>query len=131
MPLREEVIIRGTNRPNEYPTDRDAGTLHFAGLRDGEVVCCATFVLTEWFREPAYQLRGMATAPALQGTGIGSKTLLAAEEHILLNTDVRQLWCNARTGAVPFYKRLGWSALSEPFDIPNVGPHVKMCKRLY
>ena len=41
-----------------------------------------------------------------------------------------QLWCNARTPAVGFYQRMGWAVVSDVFEIPTAGPHVRMTKRL-
>jgi len=130
LPLREAVIIAGTGRAPEFRGDRDATTFHFGAFADGANVCCGTFMLNEWFGEPAYQLRGMATAPALRGKGIGAAMLDAAERHIATHTPVRQLWCSARTGAVAFYQKCGWSVVSDVYDVPNVGPHRKMCKRI-
>jgi len=42
----------------------------------------------------------------------------------------RLLWCNARVPAVGFYESLGWRVVSERFEIPTAGPHVKMVRRL-
>ncbi|MBM3289334.1 MAG: GNAT family N-acetyltransferase [Candidatus Hydrogenedentes bacterium] len=130
LPLREAVIIAGTGRPAEFPGDRDAATVHFGAFLDGANVCCGTFMLNEWFGEPAYQLRGMATRPDLRGRGAGAAMLVAAERHIAAHTPVRQLWCSARIGAVAFYQKCGWSVVSEVYEVPNVGPHRKMCKRI-
>ncbi len=130
LPLREDVIIRGTNRAAEFPGDRLVSTIHFGAFLDSQNVACGTFMLNEWFGEPAYQLRGMATDPAFRGRGFGVELLAAAESHIRLSSAVRQLWCSARKPAVGFYLKLGWSIASEPYDVVNIGPHVKMCKRL-
>lgn len=130
LPLREAVIIKGTGRPSEFPGDRDVETIHFGAFADEENVCCGTFLLTDWFGEPAYQLRGMATAPELRGGGIGAAMLAAAERYIADNTPVRQLWCSARIGAVAFYQKAGWSIISDVYEVPNVGPHRKMCRRI-
>jgi predicted GNAT family N-acyltransferase len=40
------------------------------------------------------------------------------------------LWCNARTPAVRFYQKQGWTPVGEEFDVPLAGPHVRMFKRL-
>lgn len=128
--LREAVIIRGTHRPREFPGDRDSTTHHFGAFDGGQNVACATLLLTEWHGTPAYQLRGMATAPDYQNQGIGAALLDFSERHILEHTPVRQLWCNARTTAVSFYERNGWSRASDVFDVPDVGEHRKLCKRL-
>lgn len=130
LSLREAVIIAGTNRPSEFPGDRDGETIHFGAFAGEKNVCCGTFLLTDWFGEPAYQLRGMATAPELRGKGIGAAMLAAAERYIAENTPVRQLWCSARLGAVAFYQKLGWSVISDIYEVPNVGPHRKMCRRI-
>ncbi|MCC6795141.1 MAG: GNAT family N-acetyltransferase [Candidatus Hydrogenedentes bacterium] len=130
LPLREAVIIAGTNRPSEYPGDRDQATFHIGGFVGGENVCCGTFLLTDWFGETAYQLRGMATREDVRGEGIGVALLAATERFILADTPVRQLWCSARVSAVGFYQRIGWSVVSDVYDVPNVGPHRKMCRRI-
>jgi hypothetical protein len=42
------------------------------------------------------------------------------------------LWCNARRTipAAGFYQKQGWTIVSDIFEIPTAGPHVKMSKRL-
>jgi predicted GNAT family N-acyltransferase len=130
LDLREALIIRGTQRPREYPGDRLQSTLHFGAFAGQTNVCCASFFLNEWFGEPAYQLRGMATDHAFQRRNMGANLLASAESWIRKRTKVRQLWCSARIPAVGFYHAQGWSTVSEPYDVPNIGPHSKMCKRL-
>lgn len=130
LPLREAVLIRGTGRPSQFPNDTDAATLHFGAFLRGTNVCCATFLPSEWDGCPAYQLRGMATEPAFRGMGIGTRLLAFAEEYLRTHSNRRTLWCNARSQAVPFYKKLGWALVSDEFEVPKVGPHFKMQKRL-
>ncbi|MDO7743693.1 MAG: GNAT family N-acetyltransferase, partial [Pedobacter sp.] len=36
------------------------------------------------------------------------------------------IWCNARSTAAGFYKKLGFKMISEEFEIPGVGPHFNM-----
>jgi GNAT superfamily N-acetyltransferase len=71
----------------------------------------------------------MAVAPGHQERGIGSKLLLVVDNTVAATT-ITQLWCNARTPAAPFYQKHGWQIVSEPFDIPTAGPHVKMLKMI-
>ena len=85
---------------------------------------------SDWKGEPAWQLRGMATAPGHQRRGLGRRVLEYLEADIRAEGAFRLLWCNARVPAVNFYWRMGWSATSDPFDIPTAGPHVRMVKRL-
>lgn len=125
--LRNLVIIQGTDRDTPYfDGDRDQTTRHFGAFRDGEVIGCLSFMLNEWQGRPAWQLRGMATHPSLQGTGIGWALLDAAVRQIRDESGVRLLWCNARSAAVGFYQKMGWKVVSNEFIIPAVGPHNKM-----
>ncbi len=36
------------------------------------------------------------------------------------------LWCNARLPALPLYRRAGFAEAGEPWDDPELGPHVVM-----
>src|SRR6185437_7741626 len=117
--LRHAVLRKGLPRETAmFAGDEDASSRHFVAEGDGVVVGCVTLHLNEWAHEPAWQLRGMAVAETHQGRGIGSKLLMAVEQSI------------ARTPAALFYGRHGWQVVSEEFEIPTAGPHVKMMKRL-
>jgi GNAT superfamily N-acetyltransferase len=118
---RSEAIFKG----DELPTSH-----HFAAFADGKCVGCATFHLNEWEGKPAYQLRGMATAAEFRSGGIGTALLELAEKNLRQAGPIRQLWCNARTPALNFYKRQGWKVVSEEFFIPTAGPHFRMTKVL-
>jgi ribosomal protein S18 acetylase RimI-like enzyme len=72
----------------------------------------------------------MAVSPEVRGRGVGQALLEFLESGLRAESPVRQLWCNARTPAVGFYERQGWRVVSEVFDIPTAGPHVRMVKRL-
>jgi len=108
-------------------------TLHFGGLVDDRLVGVASIYLISSPDRPevdrAWQLRGMATLPAVRGLGVG-KALVAACEEAALKIGDSLLWCNARAGAVSFYAHLGWTVSSEEFDIPTVGPHRRMLREL-
>lgn len=129
--LREAVLIVGTDRDSpEFPGDHDETTHHF-GAFDGQLTLgCLSFMLNEWDGRPAWQLRGMATEPDWRGKGIGKALLRFAEEMLLRDSEVRQMWCNARVVAVGFYVTQGWEVASEEFTIKGVGPHRKMTKPL-
>jgi GNAT superfamily N-acetyltransferase len=118
---RSEAIFKG----DEAPT-----SLHFAAYADEKCVGCATFHLNEYEGKPAYQLRGMATDPEFRSGGIGTTLLKLAEDTLRAAGPIRQLWCNARTPALHFYKKQGWKVVSEEFFIPTAGPHVRMTKSL-
>ena len=92
------------------------------------MVGCLSFMRSDRDGE-AYQLRGMATAPAMRGHGVGRELLSFAEAWLAAETGIRRLWCNARVEAIGFYERLGWVAVSEEFDVPTVGLHRLMVRR--
>lgn len=75
-----------------------------------------------------WQLRGMATLPTHQGSGLGS-LLLSEILASLAATGSWLLWCNARTSAVDFYEKHGFQKAGAEFDILNVGPHFRMWLR--
>lgn len=77
----------------------------------------------------AWQLRGMGTLPEARGRGHG-KALVREAERRVREAGGSLLWCNARVVALSFYGRLGWEVVGEEFDIPTVGPHFVMRRRL-
>ena len=76
------------------------------------------------------EIKSMHTAAAARGRGVGRAMLAFVERTLREETPVRQMWCNARVPAIGFYERLGWRVVSERFEIPTAGPHVRMTKLL-
>ncbi len=131
LPLRQAVIIAGTTRDSPFfPGDRDATTRH-AGVFDGDrCIACATFLIQPFEGRPAWQLRGMATAPERRGQGLGRALIAFAEATLPAESGLGVLWCNAREPAAGFYETLGWRRVSGVFDVPGVGPHFRMVRQL-
>ena len=129
IPLRHAILRNG--RPMEsarFPGDDEPTTRHFGAYRGGELLAVASlFAVTMPGRpgEPAFQLRGMATSPEAQGTGLG-KLLLRAATEFAREKRARLLWCNARVSASGFYRKLGFEIIGDEFDIPGIGPHFRM-----
>jgi GNAT superfamily N-acetyltransferase len=67
----------------------------------------------------------MATAPDWRGRGAGSAVLAAVFAYVAASGG-GLLWCNARLGAVDFYKRAGLTTTGEPWEEPVIGPHIAM-----
>lgn len=133
LALRHAELRPGLpRRTAEFEGDAEPTTFHFGAFAGGtsEAVGCATFAARPWRGEAAYQLRGMATRGDLVRRGIGRALLDFAEAVLREETAVRVLWCNARVGAAPFYQRAGWTIASHTFDIPTVGLHYAMVRRL-
>jgi GNAT superfamily N-acetyltransferase len=67
----------------------------------------------------------MAVEPAHRGLGVG-RALLARVRDFVTRSGGGLLWCNARVTAEGFYRALGFTVVSEPWDDPEIGPHVRM-----
>lgn len=138
IPLRHRILRQGLPlEAAKFDDDDDAMTRHIAtfltdvdGQSSGEPLCCASFVWNEFEKEPAWQLRGMATSGQYRGLGLASRLLIWFEEAIIDRGPRRLMWCNARAPAVSFYEANGWRCVSGEFDIPTAGPHRKMVKRV-
>ena len=128
--LRHAILRDGLPRETAiFPGDEEPTSKHVVATRDGRIVGCATVHLNTYEDQPAWQLRGMATDPTVRGAGIG-RAMLEFLEDALLATTVRQMWCNARVPAIAFYEKLGWRVVSDVFEVPTAGPHVRMSRTL-
>jgi N-acetylglutamate synthase-like GNAT family acetyltransferase len=130
--LRHAVLRGGLPRETAiFPGDEKPEAIHVvAEAGDGRIVGCVTLHPSTWNGRPAWQLRGMATDPAMRGSGVGRAMLDLVERLVRSESGVRQMWCNARVPAAGFYQQAGWAIESEQFEIPAAGPHVRMTKRL-
>ena len=130
--LRHAVLRAGLPRHTAiFPGDDAPQTVHVVAEDEGDIIGCATIVASAWNGQPAWQLRGMAVRPTHQRTGVGGLMLKQLQRVAQESADdVRLMWCNARTPAVPFYERHGWTTASDEFVIETAGPHVKMTLKL-
>ncbi|MHA3772101.1 GNAT family N-acetyltransferase [Verrucomicrobiota bacterium sgz303538] len=112
-----------------FPGDELETTVHFGAFAGAQHVGVASIYAAPLPEQPevayAWQLRGMATVPEVRGQGAGRALLLAAIAEVRARGGTL-LWCNARTGAVEFYRKHGLEVVGEEFDIPEVGPHFRM-----
>ncbi len=113
-----------------FEGDDEPTTHHFGAFIGDDCVGCVTILRREFENEAAWQLRGMAVNADLQKSGLGGRLLDFAEDVVLNQNHSSLLWCNARVPASGFYERKGWQIVSEVFEYPQAGPHVKMMKRL-
>ncbi|MDF2441751.1 MAG: hypothetical protein JWN98_2735 [Abditibacteriota bacterium] len=133
------------NRPfaeTHFSGDDDATTIHAGAVARDEagaehVIGVASFYhealpmhiqcaeLATLATSPVWRLRGMAVEPERQGQGIGRAILEFGIAHIA-DEGGGLLWCNARSGAVGFYRIASFVTCGKEFEIPDVGPHFVM-----
>jgi predicted dehydrogenase/predicted GNAT family N-acyltransferase len=134
-PLRLDVLRRGmTNRTVDFDGDDDASTVHLAAFDDsGGIIGVSTWMRRRCVDRPdlaAVQLRGMATARHLQGSGVGAALVKAGLDRAREGgADV--VWANARDAALAFYARHGFEVVGDGFieSVTNL-PHHRVLRLL-
>lgn len=134
LPLRSEVLRPGWSVEDcVYSRDREPGTFHAGAVdADGRVIGIVSFHVEPYAGQPsvpALRFQGMAVAPERQGNGVGSQLLKWALQEARQRGDCQLVWCNARTPALSFYRRLGFQPVGEEF-MTDWGPHYLMFKPL-
>jgi len=115
-----------------YPGDDDPAARHYAAMIEDVIVGIASVVPETLDAEGvggsgSFRLRGMATVPDVRGWGIGT----ALVERVIGYTADQGgdlVWCKARIGAAAFYRGRGFRQVGEPFELPDIGPHVVMLR---
>jgi predicted GNAT family N-acyltransferase len=123
------AVLRPDGGEIAWAGDEDPATFHLAARLDGRVVGVLRFspAPCPWRPEARapWQLRGMATDPAVRGTGAGRALLIDGLSR-LTDRGGDLVWCDARVTAAGFYERFGFTVVTGPFDKPGIGPHVGM-----
>ncbi|HLV69222.1 MAG TPA: GNAT family N-acetyltransferase [Xanthomarina sp.] len=131
--IRQAILREG--KPIEtcvFDGDTDEDTFHLGLFFKSDLVGIASFMNnnSSFFPEAKqYQLRGMAVLKEFQKKGLG-KLLVKEGEYILTQKKVELLWFNARKIAVAFYKGNGFLITGKAINIPNIGLHYVMFKKL-
>ena len=113
---------------DDAPSTRHFGAIDAAGNIVG-VVSVYQKTHTAIKAEDACQIRAMATGSACRGQGVGRLLLAAVEEHAK-SRGSSLIWANARSSAVGFYTKAGYSLASSEFNIDGIGPHYLVVKSL-
>lgn len=130
--LRSKILRNGMPLAEcKFVTDDTEGIFHLAAYNDQEIASVASFFPNRYknSEELGYQLRGMATDTPFTGKGFGKQLIQFAVQYIK-NTKATYIWCNARSTAVEFYKKIGFEIVSEEFEIAGVGPHYEMILKI-
>jgi predicted N-acetyltransferase YhbS len=103
----------------------DAQSLHLVALQGGRVVGCVLFHPESVEDGRLYQ---MAVLPSRQRAGLGTRLVRALEAE-LIRRGFRSVHLHARAQVVPFYERLGYTVVGDPFEEVGV-PHRHMRRAL-
>lgn len=124
--LREEVLRKplGQSLKND-DLSWDEHDHILAAFNGDEVVGC---VILHPKENGVMKLRQMAVHPSMQGSGVGTLIVRAAEEAAL-KYGFKKMDMHARMVALDFYKKLGYSVVSDTFTEVGI-PHVVMEKSL-
>jgi GNAT superfamily N-acetyltransferase len=112
-------------QPEELAAEVDE--LHLAAFEDGRdpPVACLVLVPQE---AGTIKMRQVAVEPGMQGRGVGS-LLVAAAEAEAVSRGFTKMILHARDTAVPFYLRLDYAVNGDAFDEVTI-PHFAMEKDL-
>jgi GNAT superfamily N-acetyltransferase len=131
--LRQSVL-----RPHQaadalvYPGDEADDTLHLGAFAEDRLVGVASVYREAMPDAPpfeAWRVRGMAVLPDWRRSGVGRELLGRALQHAH-GRGGAVVWCNARSAAVPFYRAAGFEPRGEEFELPDIGPHQLMWRKL-
>jgi predicted GNAT family N-acyltransferase len=127
------AVLRPDGGEIVWAGDEDPATFHLAARgADGAVIGVVRYspATCPWRDAAApWQLRGMATDPAVRGSGAG-RALVVDGLARLAARGADLVWCDARTSAVGFYERMGFAVVTGEFHKPGIGPHLGMVRDL-
>jgi predicted N-acetyltransferase YhbS len=123
------AVLRPDGGEVTWAGDEDPATFHLAARAGNSVVGVVRFspAPCPWRADAGapWQLRGMATDPALRGAGAG-RALIAEGLARVAARGGDLVWCDARVAAAGFYERMGFAVVTGEFDKPGIGPHLGM-----
>lgn len=113
-----------------YKEDEYKKTKHYGLFKDNKLVSGLTLVEnTKGLKEKDAQIRGMFTIKSEIKKGYGSMLI----KNVVIKSKrnkIKTIWCNARISALKFYKRNEFIEVGEKFDIPLVGTHKKLVRKV-
>ncbi|MDI9257785.1 GNAT family N-acetyltransferase [Flavobacterium sedimenticola] len=131
--VRHPVLRRGKPLESCRFDGDDLATTHHFGLYENHQLKGVISLFEQQnaaFENPnQVQIRGMAVLENQQGKGYG-RLLVQHCETVLRQGATDIIWFNARESAVDFYRKLGYEIIGDSFEIPNIGKHYVMWKRL-
>ena len=121
--LRRDVLYPGLELV-DMAIEEDADGMHFGAFKDNALAG----VVSLFHKDIDFQFRKLAVDPRFQQMGIGTALLDTIKSQVLQDGGTR-LWCNARTSAIAFYLKNGFSQTGKKFEKNGIGYEI-MDKRL-
>lgn len=114
LPIRHKVLW--PDKPFEFvKVDGDEEGIHLGLYQDSKLVT----IISLFEEGKSMRFRKFATLAAYQNRGLGKMMILKVIDYAKEN-NFERLWCDARTDALNFYKRVGFEKFSEPFFKENI-----------
>lgn len=140
QPVRHAVLWphKPTVASCVIPGDDAPSTLHFGAFApSGSLVgVCSVFDERSGrfpnalpLSDRVVRLRVMGTLPSVRGKGAG-EALIQTVLDAALKRGAAWVWCDAREVAFGFYLRLGFSFHSKVYNVPEIGTHRMMARRV-
>lgn len=129
--LRQQ-ILRPHQTLDELAAEEDPVAIWLAAITEDLVVGTVSVAPEPSPDEEAgtpFRLRAMATIPEFRSRGLG-QVLLDAAVAEAARSDADLLWCSARSPVAGFYAAAGFRETSDHYDVPDIGPHVRMSRPL-
>jgi predicted GNAT family N-acyltransferase len=126
--LRNQILRRplGLELSNEQ-INAENNDFHFGCYHQNALVGC--LILSPVSHSPAkIKMRQVAVAEKFQRTGVG-QAMVAAAEKFASEKGFKEIVLHARDTAVPFYLKLKYQIIDEPFTEVGI-PHRRMIKNL-
>ena len=131
--VRLPVLRKGKSVEScQFDGDHLATTIHFGLYLNQELVGIVSLFQKSnplFPEKKQFQIRGMAVLENQRKKDFGKKLLIHCEKECR-NQDANLIWFNARTEAVGFYEKMGYQKTGTPFEIPDVGEHIIMLKKI-
>jgi GNAT superfamily N-acetyltransferase len=108
--LRRDVLYPG-QKIFEMEMEEDAEGIHFGAFKDDKLAG----VVSLFQKGTDFQFRKLAVDPLVQKAGIGSSLLNYITKYAVENKATR-IWCNARSTAIGFYLKAGFTQTGELFS---------------
>ncbi len=119
-----------------YECDADPATRHFAAVTtDGDVVGVATAHPEDRlagygpYRSPGVRIRGLAVRDEWRGRGV-AQALLDAVHDFSRSLGAQEIWGNGRRSNFEFFRRHGYQAVSDQYEVVGQGSHVVVARNL-